>query len=232
MRDALISIVIPVHNQADHVMSVVEGYEEALARVPNPHELILVVNGCRDNSLDICRVLAEKYGSVRVIHSEKSGWGLAVKLGLRESRGELLCYTNSARTSPSDLLLLTLYAIANPGAVVKAHRRSRETLKRKIGSFLYNLECRGLFDLPTWDINATPKVFSRDIYHAIQLTSDGDLIDLEFYIECKRLGTVILEVPTYSRQRCGGRSTTTFVSAARLYWGALDLWRTMRGERT
>jgi len=232
MRDALISIVIPVHNQADHVRSVVEGYEDALARVPNPHELILVVNGCRDNSLDICQVLAEQYGSVRVMHSEKSGWGLAVKLGLRESRGELLCYTNSARTSPSDLLLLILYAIANPGAVVKAHRRSRDTLKRKVGSFLYNLECRGLFDLPTWDINATPKVFSRDIYHAIQLTSDGDLIDLEFYIECKRLGTVILEVPTYSRQRCGGRSTTTFASAARLYWGALDLWRTMRGERT
>jgi len=232
MNNSLVSIVLPIYNQADHVSRIVREYEEALARIPHPHESILVVNGCRDNSLEICQDLARQCSAVRVIYSEKGGWGLAVKLGLREARGELLCYTNSARTSASDLLLLTLYAIANPGAVVKAHRRSRETLTRKVGSFLYNLECRGLFDLPTWDINATPKVFSRDIYRAIQLTSDGDLIDLEFYIECKRLGTVILEVPTYSRQRCAGRSTTTFVSAARLYWGALDLWRTMRGGRT
>lgn len=232
MKVPLISIVLPIYNQADHVRNVVQEYEEALARVTNPHEFILVVNGCRDRSLDICRDLTKQYPSVRVISTEKAGWGLAVKLGLEAAQGELLCYTNSARTSASDLMLLILYAIANLGAVVKPHRRSRESFTRKIGSFLYNLECRGLFDLPTWDINATPKVFCRDIYQAIRLTADGDLIDLEFYIECHRVGTVILEVPIYSRQRRAGRSTTTYVSAARLYWGALGLWRTMRGGRT
>jgi len=126
---------------------------------------------------------------------------------------------------------LILYAVANPGAVVKAHRRSRESLQRKLGSFLYNLECRGLFDLPTWDINATPKVFSRDMYNAIQLKSDGDLIDLEFYIKCKQLGTAILEVPIYSKYRYSGQSTTTYLSAARLYWGAFRLWRKIRAGR-
>lgn len=223
--NSLVSVVIPVYNQADHIGNIVREYETALARIPNPHEFILVVNACRDNSLEVCNALAKELPSVHVVHSEKGGWGLAVKLGLQAAHGELLCYTNSARTSASDLVLLVLYAIANPGAVVKAHRRSRESLSRRIGSFLYNLECRVLFDLPIWDINATPKVFSRETYQAFQPESDGDLIDLEFYVKCKQLGKVILEVPIYSMSRHGGKSTTNYSSAIRMYLGAYQMWK-------
>ncbi len=223
--NSLVSVIIPVHNQADHIGQIVGEYETTLARIPNPHEFILVVNGCRDNSLEVCNALARELPSVRVVHSEKGGWGLAVKLGLQSARGDLLCYTNSARTSASDLVLLVLYAIANPGAVVKAHRRSRESFTRRLGSFLYNSECRLLFDLPIWDINATPKVFSRETYEAFRPESDGDLIDLEFYVKCKRLGKIILEVPIYSKSRHGGKSTTNYSSAIRMYLGAYQMWK-------
>lgn len=228
IKECLTSIVLPVYNQADHIGAIMREYEAALARLQNPHECILVVNGCRDNSLEVCQALAQEYSTVRVLYSEKGGWGLAVRLGLQEARGELLCYTNSARTAAPDLVLMILYAIANPGSVVKAHRRSRESPARKLGSFLYNLECRGLFDLPTWDINATPKVFTREVYNALQLSRDDDLIDLEFYIRCKQLGTVILEVPIYSWQRHSGKSTTTLRSAIRMYVGAFRMWQALR----
>src|SRR5260221_490889 len=142
MTDRLISVVIPVHNQADHIGDIVRNYVETLARMPDPVEFLLVVNGCRDNSLEVCNVLAHENSSIRVIFSQPGGWGLAVRLGLQEARGDLLCYTNSARTRQQDLLLLLLYAVANPNSIVKAHRHSRETLIRKLGSFLFNLECR------------------------------------------------------------------------------------------
>jgi hypothetical protein len=92
------------------------------------------------------------------------------------------------------------------------------------------MEVRLLFDLPTWDINATPKVFHRDLYNQLALRSDSDLIDLEFYIQCKALNRPILEVPIYSWHRYGGASTTTYRSAMRLYLGAYTAWqRTRRG---
>jgi len=228
MKDPLISIVLPIYNQADHVSSIVQEYEEALTRVQNPHELILVVNGCRDNSLETCRVLADRYPSVRVIHSEKSGWGLAVKLGLREARGELLCYTNSARTSAQDLTLLLLYAIACPNVVIKANRKIRESWHRRLGSLLYNLECRAFFDLSYWDINGTPKVFPQALDKLLALTRDDDLIDAEFNIICRREGYRMLEVPIFSYLRHGGKSSTNYRSAMKMYWGAVQLWRSMR----
>ncbi|MCL4534606.1 MAG: glycosyltransferase [Bacteroidetes bacterium] len=225
MADQMVSIVLPVYNQADHIGSVIEEYQEALVRVPVLCECILVVNGSRDNSLSVCSSLAEKYPNVRVVHSERGGWGLAVNLGLRAARGDLLCYTNSARTSAQDLLLLLLYAIANPGTVIKANRKIRESWQRRLGSLMYNIECRTLFDLACWDINGTPKIFPRSFDKLLALTRNDDLIDVEFNVVCQREGYPMLEVPIFSTRRHGGRSTTSYRSALRAYRGAYQLWR-------
>lgn len=226
--DCMVSVILPVYNQADHIESIVAEYEAELGKLPCAHELLLVVNGCRDNSLAVCRGLAERYATVRVVSSEKGGWGLAVKRGLEAARGDLLCYTNSARTTPGDLLLLCLYAVAHPDTVVKANRKIRDNVRRRLGSLLYNLECRTLFDLSNWDVNGTPKVFPRAFQTLLHLTRDDDLIDAEFNAVCRRENYPIIEVPIFSTRRHGGQSTTTMRSAFKLYWGAYQLWRSTR----
>jgi glycosyltransferase involved in cell wall biosynthesis len=219
------SLILPVYNQADHIAAVVQQYRAVLQEILSTYEIILVPNGCRDASITVCETLARETPELQVQVSERDGWGRAVRHGLSVAQGEVLCYTNAARTGPDDLRLLVLYGIANPNAVVKAHRRSRESLKRKVGSFLFNLECRALWDLPTWDVNATPKVFHRAIYETIKLTADGNLLDLELYAQCTRLGIPVLEIPIYSWYRHGGESTTGYASAVKMYLGAYRLRR-------
>ena len=225
MSGNLISIVLPVHNQADHIGEIVTEYEAALAKLPQPHELILVVNNSRDTSWELCQALAAQYPHIRAVHSEKGGWGLAVKLGLREARGELLCYTNSARTTGQDLSLLLLYAVVWPRVVIKANRKIRESFRRRLGPLLYNLECRALFDLSVWDINGTPKVFPRSFTKLLDLTRDDDLVDAEFLVRCRRANYPVIEVPIFSTRRHGGKSTTGVRSVAKMYLGAWHLRR-------
>lgn len=229
MSDHLISIILPVYNQADHIGIIVQEYEAALGKVRQPYELILVVNNCRDRSLEVCQSLAEQSSTIRVVHSQKGGWGLAVKLGLQAANGDILCYTNSARTSPEDLTLMLLYAVVYPNVVIKANRKIRDSLERRIGSLLYNLECRTLFDLSYWDINGTPKVFPRYFERLLKLQSNDDLIDAEFNVICRQENYPMLEVPVFSIKRHGGRSTTNYGSAFKMYIGAYRLWRRMRG---
>jgi glycosyltransferase involved in cell wall biosynthesis len=224
----LVSIVLPVYNQADHIGRIVEEYAAGLARVSTPYEILLVVNGCRDDSLAVCRGLVDRYPSARVLECAQRGWGHAVKAGLGAARGELLCYTNSARTSAQDLVLLLLYALAYPDIIIKANRKIRDSAWRRAGSLLYNLECRALFDLSYWDINGTPKVFPRKFDKLLTLTEHGDLIDAEFSMVCRRENYPMLEVPILSSRRQGGRSTTGYGSALRMYWGAYQLWRAGR----
>jgi len=230
MTYSLVSIILPVHNQADHIPEVLAEYESALVNVPTPHEYFLVVNACRDHSLEVSNDLAERYESVHVIHSEQGGWGLAVLLGLEAAKGDLLCYTNFARTHAKDLSLIILYATVHPNVVVKANRKIRDNWRRRLGSLVYNLECRALFDLSYWDINGTPKAFPRSFDKLLSLTRQDDLIDAEFNALCRREGYPVLEVPIFSNLRHGGTSTTSYLSAIKMYWGAYELWRTMRSD--
>lgn len=220
----LLSIILPIHNQADHIEGVVREYESGLQRLSHSHELLLVTNGCTDRSPAICEALATEFSTVRVLHEKASGWGRAVLRGLKEARGDLLCYTNCARTTAQELLLLLVYATVYPSVVVKANRKIREGTLRRLGSLLYNLECRSLFDLPTWDINGTPKVFPRSYEKLVALTRSDDLIDAEFNVICRREGYPVVEVPIFSSRRHGGRSTTSLASAVRMYAGAYRMW--------
>jgi len=221
----LVSIVLPVHNQAEHIAATVEQYQLALARLQAAHEIILVVNACRDESARVCQALSARLPTVRAIESAAGGWGLAVRLGLAEARGDLLVYTNSARTSAAELVAALQAALANPASVVKA-TRSGGGGWRTLGSHLYNLECRILFGLRWKDVNGTPKAFPRSFAPLLALQRDDDLIDVEFCMICRRQGYPLIEVPIRRRARHGGTSTTRLHSAFKMYCGAVSLWRT------
>lgn len=226
---ASVSIILPVHNQADHIREVICQYESALKALPVPWEIILVTNACSDASPTICEQLSASSGAsggpIRWLDLPQGGWGRSVKHGLGAATGSILCYTNSARTSPETLLLTLQYAVKCPEAVVKVNRKLRENWRRRLGSLLYNLECRSLFDLSTWDINGTPKAFPRSFEQLLSLQSNDDLIDTEFGIVCRQEGYPIVEVPVFSTRRHGGKSTTNYHSAVKLYAGAYQLWR-------
>ncbi len=216
--------MLPVHNQADHIAPIVAGHQAALAHLACRYELILAVNGSRDDSAAICRDLAARDPRVRAVQSEAGGWGLGVRLGLGEARGTLVGYTNSARTTPAQLASCLLQAILHPDSVVKATRLGRAGLRR-LGSTLYNRECRLLHGIPCQDVNGTPKFFPRAFDRLLGLTRDDDLIDLEFLRACRLRGYPVLEVPIASGPRHGGESTTRLGSAAKLYRGAFRIWR-------
>lgn len=220
------SVVLPVYNQAESIEATLEEYVAAVKRLEFPCELLPVINGPRrDRSLEICQTVASRHACVRPLCIDEGGWGRAVRHGLSQAAGELLCYTNSARTTGSDLYLFLVYGSAYPGSVVKANRKIRESITRRLGSLLYNLECRALFDLPYWDVNGTPKVFWRTASSLLQLTRNDDLIDLEFNVICRTAGYPVIEVPIFSSSRRSGRSTTTWKSGIRMYRGAFEFRR-------
>jgi glycosyltransferase involved in cell wall biosynthesis len=217
------SVVLPIHNQADHIGEVVESYVDVVRRLRLDVNLVLVTNACTDSSPEICRALARSHQEVRVVEQGAGGWGRAVRSGLAGAQGDLLGYANSARTSPEILALMLSYARAYPDVVIKANRKIRDSALRRAGSLLYNLECRALFDMPTWDVNGTPKLFPRSFHRLLELRSSGDLIDAEFMLACKREDYPVLEVPLLATTRLGGRSTTNYRSALRMYRGAIGL---------
>jgi glycosyltransferase involved in cell wall biosynthesis len=225
-----LSIILPVHNDGLYLAEVVEGYAGMLTRLGRTYELLLVTNGCTDNSVAAAAGLALANPNIVNLDLELGGWGRAVRAGLRASRGTTVCYTNLARTSAEVLGVLIAYSLAFPDVVVKASRKVRDSKRRRLGSLLYNLECRALFDVAVWDVNGTPKVFPRSFGRLLELEREDDLIDAEFVMRCRLEGHPVVDVPILSTQRHGGRSTTGYGSALRMYTGAVKLWQEQRSS--
>ncbi len=216
MRPEL-SVVLPVHNQADHIAAVLRQYYFQFKN--RPWEIILVPNACRDDSVRICREIASRHRNTRLVENPKGGWGLSVRVGLEKARGRYLCYTNSARTDPATIVALFKKFKRAPQSLAKVDRHFRGNWFREGGSWLYNLECRWLLGLPTWDVNGTPKIFSAATFRKVSLRSTGDLLDAELLAQCRDLKIPLLEAPIKGWVRHGGKSSMSLKSALRLYGG-------------
>ncbi len=226
-----LSVVLPCRNQEDHIGEVVERYLAPLEATGRTFELVVVPNACTDGTQRVVEGLARRDPRVRVVENPAGGWGRSVLAGLGVARGETLCYTNSARTDPADVVrLLDLYLRCAP-CVAKVRRVKRNAARREMGSWLYNLEARILFGIRVRDVNGTPKILARDAYQRLAPESPGDLLDLELLALATQAGIRVVEMEVPGFKRHGGRSSTNLRSAFAMYSGALGLRSALRKRR-
>lgn len=86
------SIIIPVYNSEKHIHQCLES---VINQTFSDFELILVDDGSRDNSGEICDEYAAKDKRIKVIHQSNSGAHFARKSGLAAASGEYVCFVDA-----------------------------------------------------------------------------------------------------------------------------------------
>ena len=224
--DVHCSVVIPVGRDLSGLDEALAGYGERLAGLGSSFEAVLVVD---EGQASDGRRLAARHDWVSVCTISGGEWGRAVRAGLRAARGDVLCYTNWERTSASALVQMLEYSLGQPQIVFRANRRTRDTFAQRVGSLLFNLECRALLGIGAWDVNGTPKVFGRRHARLLELRRDDDLIDAEFAVVCEREGYSVAEIPIEADLAHGHGRAPDYRAAWRRYIGIVMLRRTMTG---
>ena len=92
IESPLISIIVPVYNTAEYLPQCVDSI---CAQTYRNIEIILVDDGSKDNSGDICDSYAEKDERIRVIHKSNGGQGEARNFGLDVCHGEYIGVVDS-----------------------------------------------------------------------------------------------------------------------------------------
>jgi glycosyltransferase involved in cell wall biosynthesis len=218
-----ISVILPIYNQSSQLEYLFEQYTSKLETLNVTWEVLFIVNGSKDDSHEKALAYSKQNPNVKTFNLEKGGWGRAVKFGLSKAEGELVCYTNSARTTIEDLILVLKCSLANDDIVIKTTRVIRESFTRKIGSMVYNYENRILLGTPLWDVNGTPKVIPAKYLDGLNIFSEGDLIDAEIMAKLFRKNVQLIEILITSTKRISGKSTTKFSSALKMYKGLFKL---------
>lgn len=215
-KDVILSIIFPVLNQADHINRVINYYHKSLSKLDIRFELIAVVNGSSDNSFEICNNLAKKIDNLRVYEIKEKGYGLGIIYGLDKASGKYLCYLNSARVYEDELIKCVRIFLTKPEILLQAVRVKRDVYYRRLSSVIYNFFCCLIFGIRSSDINGSPKIFSRENYHLLNLKFTDSMIDLEILEKANKYGLKVLEVPIYKNKRHGGISTSNYNTILRL----------------
>lgn len=92
MEKGLVSIIIPVYNVERYLERCIQS---VLCQTYRNIEVLLINDGSRDSSGDLCDRLARQDERIRVIHQKNSGQAAARNSGLDAAAGEWICFVDS-----------------------------------------------------------------------------------------------------------------------------------------
>jgi len=146
-----LSIVIPVYNSANTIASLVGQLTDL--PIEGGHELILVNDGSKDNTAEICESLVYKTCfPVRFINlSRNFGEHNAVMAGLQYALGDyIITMDDDLQNPPSEVVKLFNYAHEHKKDVVYTYYKQKQhSAWRNFGSWLTNKIANILLDKPS-----------------------------------------------------------------------------------
>ena len=202
----MISIVIPVYNEASIVRESALDLCRRLDELGWDYELILAENGSRDGTLRALRELSSERPRIRFLHEAEPNYGKALKRGILEARGEtVIC-------DEIDLCDVGFYLRALPilgegadlviGSKAMKGANDARPLVRRLATRVITVLLRLITGFKGTDTHGL-KAFKRERLEEVARACvvDRDLFASELVIRAQRMGRDVREIPIALRER-------------------------------
>ena len=203
-----ISFIIPAHNAADTIVSLVHSILD-LFRNTVPFEILLVENGSEDDTLRFASELADSCAEVLLLRSETAS-SAARNVGIQHASGEWLCFVDADDLCEPEMVnAIPLLEKYGPDILVSGYRKGKRTVAGRFticnrlipDAELESAKAR-MISAPTLWMTAWAKIFNRDFLISNDLFFDESLSrseDSEFLLRalnhCKKM--LITDLITY-----------------------------------
>ncbi|HZW61717.1 MAG TPA: glycosyltransferase [Candidatus Babeliales bacterium] len=218
-----VSIVIPAYNEEKRITRTLESYVNyfrPFARGENLHvELLVVLNGCKDNTHDVVEQLREQYSEIRMLDLKAAGKGLAIAAGFKDALtrpNDLIGFVDAdMATAPEyfydlikkingyDGIIASRYM---PGADVYPPRPRMKYWGRRL---VYDKLVFLLFGMNYYDLQCGAKLFKREVIEKIvsEFSVRQWAFDVELLYLAKKYGFKVKEIPTVWRDQADSKLT-------------------------
>ena len=236
MTEPSLLLLIPAYNEEARIEPVLREYATYFQKnYTGKFQLVVVLNGCRDNTLGVVQRVGQEFKSIGALNfPEPIGKGGALIEGLKlEPGADLVGYVDADGASPPralhELVQLTNKAdcvIGSrwlPGAVL----HQAQTRLRRFTSRCFHLIVELLLHMHIKDTQCPCKVIHRTAVEKIH--SSLRIADLAFDVNLlyslKRAGFTVLEVPTEWTDKIGSKVTSSlFRSAFTMFLSVVRIW--------
>jgi hypothetical protein len=204
----LLSVIVPVFNEADYVRAVLE--ELLGKRFVIPHEVIVVESNSTDGTRELVRTFEGRRGISVIYEDRPSGKGSAVRRGLKASGGTIVLIQDAdfeydlddydallepiiqRRTS----FVLGSRSLGLDDWKVRRFARSRvKALLMNIAQVLFARTFNLLYQQRVTDVNTMFKVFRRECIEGVDFRATGFSFDIELACMLVKNGYGPMEVP-------------------------------------
>ncbi len=212
--------MIPAYNEETRIEPVLREFAEFFGKnYSGKFQILVVLNGCRDNTLGVVEKVAKEFAAVHALEfKEPIGKGGALIEGLKfESQSELVGYVDADGATPPHSLLDLVKRIGEADCVVGSRWLAQSVLHqaqtplRRIFSRGFHFIVEILFLMRIRDTQCPCKLLKREVVEKIHPTLRiADLaFDVNLLVSVKRAGFKILEVPIEWTDKGGSKVTSS-----------------------
>lgn len=224
-----------MYNEELNIEHAVAAAVESLTKYSDDYEIVIVDDASTDDSPALVARLAEENPRIKVIrHAKNQKLGGTLRTGFGATTKELIFYMDADIPFDPDVLGRAIRAMQVTGADMIAayrHDRTMEGFKRGVYTLLYNWLIGVLFGWPHRDINFSFKLMKREVLEAIELKSEGSLIDAELVVKAKNRGFAIQQMGIDYFPRIRGTSHLASVGViAKIIRELIKLYPEMRAK--
>jgi glycosyltransferase involved in cell wall biosynthesis len=206
-----ISLVIPMFNEEASIEHAIGCAIDAFSLQGLDWEIIVVDDASTDRCASIVGAISSREPRVRLFrHETNRKLGGTVRTGFAAARNDLVLYMDADLPfDPHDVGRAIRAMEVTRADLIAGYRfdRTTEGFRRTVYSYFYNLLIGLLFGWPHRDINFSFKLATREVIEAIDLKSEGSLIDAELIVKARNLGFVIQQLGLDYFPRTRGAST-------------------------
>lgn len=206
-----ISVVIPAYNEEKYIERCVISLESELVALTTGYEIIIVNDASMDRTEDIVKALQVNRPYLKLITNKRNlKLGGSLKAGFAQCQKDVIFYSDA--DLPFDFHELhkafRIMNLKDADLILGfRHDRTDEGLVRIIYSRIYNLLMRILFGVLVKDINFSFKLIRRNALEAMNLQSEGSLIDAEIVVKAHRMRLFYCQIGIDYLKRKYGQST-------------------------
>ncbi|MCC6177271.1 MAG: glycosyltransferase family 2 protein [Chloroflexi bacterium] len=209
-RSVRISAVLPAYNEEAVIGCTVRHVADALGKIADGFEVIVVDDGSIDGTGAVLARLAED-ASIRlriVQHERNRGYGAAVASGFGAASMDLIFLTDGdkqfdVREAASFIPRMD----AETDLVIGWRRQRADPPIRRLNAWGWKLLINGLFGYTARDVDCAFKLFRREVWQSMEVQSRGATFSAELLVKARRLGFRIVELPVTHFPRTTGSAT-------------------------
>jgi len=202
-----LSIIIPAYNEvsclATSVHELIQYLKARYDSFAKETEIILVIDGATDGTLEMALGLAQAYPNVQVlVNSPNKGKGFSVRRGMLAAHGAKCVFMDADLSTPLSMLDGMLRELDDYSCVIGSRSLSssrierNQPLYRRLSGYLFKMSTKLLLDLPFEDTQCGFKGFRRECAKAIFSYDllDGFAFDVEVLLLARRMGYSVKEM--------------------------------------